>query len=152
MSRRCAVCGNAFVDGEEVVSFVAKQASGEIVRFDVSKACLPAFSLHGELLGQWLHRFAENVSERERFRRNSAGKEEFFFSLFDGPPSDERAALEQLFALWLERGRVLRRIGKPSHGRQKFIHSATRREFLVPAGTLRPEHLTTFENLLGMLA
>lgn len=160
VARNCAVCGSAFADGDEIVSFVVREPAGALVRADVAPACLANFVPGGELLGQWRRRFAQNISERERFRQSSAGKEAFFFSLFDGESSGEssdetagteRDALKQLFALLLERARLLRRVGRPIHGVQKFVHPATARTFDVPAGTLRPEHLTTFENVLGML-
>lgn len=158
IARSCAVCGNAFADGDEVVSLAVRQPDGALARIDVAPECLAKFELNGELLGQWRRRFAQNVSERERFRQSTAGKEAFFFSLFDGEtagtPADagtEREALKQLFALLLERARLLRRVGKPGRSVQKFVHSATGRAFDVPAGTLRPENLTTFENLLEML-
>lgn len=156
VARNCAVCGSAFADGDEIVSFVVREPAGALVRADVAPACLANFVPGGELLGQWRRRFAQNISERERFRQSSAGKEAFFFSLFDGESSGETAgterdALKQLFALLLERARLLRRVGRPIRGVQKFVHPATARTFDVPAGTLRPEHLTTFENVLGML-
>lgn len=157
IARNCAVCGNAFADGDEVVSLAVKQPDGSLVRVDIAPECLAKFELSGELLGQWRRRFAQNVSERERFRQSTAGKEAFFFSLFESETAGtaaagtERESLKQLFALLLERARLLRRVGRPIRGVQKFVHPATGRAFDVPAGTLQPENLTTFENLLEML-
>lgn len=150
ISRRCSVCGEPFHDGEEVVSLVFKADSGETLRCDVASKCLQSFTFPGKLIGQWRRVFSSGTTEEDRTKQETAIREEFFFSLFDGEESVETDILKQLLALYLERNRILRRVGK-TESFIKFIRVHDKKEYLVPDKEILPEDLTSVENIFEML-
>ncbi len=150
-SRICAVTGVPFSDGDEVVCFVCRENDNdEIFRFDVLRE--NAFDFHpgGKIIGQWKKKISLNSSKKIDFGQKLAYQEEFFFSLYEGEESDEKDILKQLFALLLEKKRILRSFGRKNGQKQKFVHVKSKKEFWVPVKDFPPEDLTSLENVFGM--
>ena len=91
-----------------------------------------------------------NSSKKIDFGQKLAYQEEFFFSLYEGEESDEKDILKQLFALLLEKKRILRSFGRKNAQKQKFVHIKSKKEFWVPVKDFSPEDLTSLENVFGM--
>ena len=150
LAKRCAATDKPFLDGDEVVCLVMKSAAGELVRHDVLAGEIENFSPDGTLLGQWRRVFASNSNSAAAAKQLTASREEFFISLFDAPATDEGDLLKQLFALLLERKRILRPLGSPENGEQLYLHVRSRREFAVPVKQFEPEDIASVEEFLSL--
>jgi hypothetical protein len=51
----------------------------------------------------------------------------------------------------LERKRILRALGKPADGFQRYLHVRTREEFLVPVTEFQPEQIARIQPALETL-
>ena len=96
---------------------------------------------------------AHRPEEDERAARRMAlsSSEDFFVSLFDGSGvrADESDVIKQMLALLLERKRILRPVGRPSGGIQKYVQTSTKREFDVPQRNLDAELIVKIQTQLG---
>ncbi|MDR2430375.1 MAG: hypothetical protein LBD14_05770 [Puniceicoccales bacterium] len=146
--------GESFKTGDRVVCVVYKPEGLPIDRVDVLAEHFARHALAGVELGRWVREVKERAEEeREARLQLLATREEFFLSLYADAedPSGEKAVLKQLLALLLERKRVLRALGRPSGGVQRYLHVRTREEFDVPAGELVPEEVARVQSALEML-
>lgn len=149
-SRACSVTGAPFSDGDEVICFVCQENNGDISRFDVLKENASDFHPNSKIIGQWKKKISSNLSKKIDFEQKLAYQEEFFFSLYEGEESDEKDILKQLFALLLEKKRILRSFERKNAQKQKFVHIKSKKEFWVPVKDFSPEDLTSLENVFGM--
>ena len=81
-----------------------------------------------------------------------SSSEDFFVSLFDessGVTTDEADVVKQMLALLLERKRILRPVGRPKFGIQKYVLVSTKREFDVPQKNLDTDMIIKIQNQLG---
>jgi hypothetical protein len=154
ISRHCAVTNTPLRIGDRVVCVVFKPQGADIERADILADNIAQFATNGIELGRW-NREVKSRSEEEREARIQllATREEFFISLFSDPqdPSGDKAVLKQLTALILERKRILRPLGKPAGGVQRYLHVRTRDEYDVPADDLSPEKIARVQNALEVL-
>lgn len=154
LSRRCAVSGETLPTGARVVCIVVKPTGREIERIDVAETRVTEFKPDGIELGRWTRVIKDKPDEdRETRARLLATREEFFLSLFDSEddPDGDKAVLKQLLALLLERRRILRPIGRPAGGVQRYKHPASERELIVPAGEISPEQVARIQSTLEIL-
>lgn len=154
LSRRCAVSAEPLKPGDAVTCVVVKPVGAEIARFDVLESRLPEFNPDGIVLGRWARVVKERQDEdRETRQRLLATREEFFLSLFadEADPDGDKAVLKQLLALLLERKRILRPLGAPAGGVQRYKHGRTGDEYLVPVGDISPEQVARVQHALEVL-
>lgn len=115
--------------------------------FDPSK-------INGKIIGRWERVVSAHPEEDERAARRMAlsSSEDFFVSLFDessGVTTDEADVVKQMLALLLERKRILRPVGRPKFGIQKYVQVSTKREFDVPQKNLDTDMIIKIQNQLG---
>ncbi len=154
ISRRCAVSNDALKPGDLVACVVVKPVGAEIARFDVLESRLAEFSPAGIVLGRWSRQVKDRQDEdRDTRLRLLATREEFFLSLFadESDPEGDKAVLKQLLALLLERRRILRPLGSPAAGFQRYRHTRTGDEYSVPTGDISPEQVARVQNALEVL-
>ncbi len=154
ISRRCAVSGEPLRPGDRVVCVVVKPLGVEIARFDVTEERLAEFKPEGIVLGRWARIVKDRQDEDKESRlRLLATREEFFLSLFadETDPDGDKAVLKQLLALLLERKRVVRPLGAPAGGMQRYRHMRTGDEYAVPVGDISPEQVARVQNALEIL-
>lgn len=152
MSSRCAVSGEPFRKGDSVICLIFRENEGKVSRFDVLDRNFGGFSFPGKLLGQWEKEISFQKNDDSDTRQLLADREDFFFSLFEGDSDEKKDILKQIFALLLERKRILRFSRKISENFVKYVHVRTRREFLIPDKELKPEDLTFVDNVLEMFS
>jgi hypothetical protein len=91
--------------------------------------------------------------EGAQARETMASAEDFFFSLFEGAPSEaqeESDMLKHLVALMLERKRVIRALGtRKTSGEQIYLHVKTKREFSVPVAEISTDLMLKIEDTIG---
>ena len=104
---------------------------------------VPMFSMKRErifvrrapVLGWWGRRLRKDLDESEANREAVASTEEFFLSLYDDRAGDieESAVLKYLFAIMLERKRILKPVGRAMPGEpQTYLMRKSGRKFDVP--------------------
>lgn len=152
ISHCCALTGNSFNEGDEVVCLICRPPEGELTRFDVLRDQIDNFSVSGEIIGQWKRIITLEKNLKINLQQQLANQEEFFFSLFNGEKSREKEVLKQLLALLLEKKRIIRPMGESLDGIQNYIHIRTKETFKISVSDILPEELTSIENVFEMLA
>ena len=112
--------------------------------------------LRGRILGKWERVVSEHPEADERAARRMSleSSEDFFVSLFDADTqieTEEADVVKQMLALLLERKRILRSVGRPAGGFQKYVQPSTKREFLVPQKNLDEDLVFKIQNQLGSI-
>ncbi|MBI5768961.1 MAG: hypothetical protein HZA93_14290 [Verrucomicrobia bacterium] len=155
LATNCFVSGQPFADGDRVASFLVRNASLEIVRYDVSEANVATFAPAGYVACRWVHRFKpRSHTDSDAARALKLSAENLFLTLAD--PTNELNAestrLVQFLALMLERKKVIRPRGLNADGsKQVFEHAKTKQVIEVPAGELTPEFFVAVQEQLSVL-
>lgn len=136
LAKKSSHSGRDLKPGDTVVSIVRLGEAGVLERNDYLKEELAEGNYESRYLAKWERVVSENPEEDERQARKMAlaGSEDFFISLYDDPNVDMENpdCMKQMLALMLERKRILKALGRPSGGVQKYRHPASGREFEVP--------------------
>ena len=145
LGKSSALSGKPFEEGDSVVSFVIRGEGDVLERRDfLASELTPETAPAGEILGRWTRVVCPRpVSEKQARAQALAGTEEMFLGLVaDAENADEdRVLLVQMLALTLERRRVLRALGAPRDGVQRYWHVETKVEYAVKTLELTPERL-----------
>ena len=142
--------------GDRVVCAVFLDDAGNLDRVDILKDELEAFKLDKKILGKWEREVSANPEADERAARRMAlaGSEDFFLSLFDDSSqidADETDVIQQILALLLERKRILKPVGRPSGGVQKYVHCSTKNLLDVPQKELDADLVMKIKSQLDYL-
>ncbi len=151
IAKKCSLCGEPFNEGDRVLCVVARDPNGQIERFDVLQECVSKLPKEMTIVGFWSRVYSTNINELQAKKDRLTCQEEFFFSIFEGEETAEGELLKQLLALLLEKAKRLRALGRPEQGVQRFIHSETKREFMVPVRDFAPEEVSRIGNVLESL-
>lgn len=156
LSKKSAISGRDIVAGDTVVCAVFIDPTGNLDRLDCHADEFDSAKIGGKIIGRWERVVSAHPEEDERAARKMAlsSSEDFFVSLFDEiveVKTDEIEVVKQMLALLLERKRILRAVGRPSGGYQKYIQSSTKREFNVPQKNLDGELIIKIQNQLGSI-
>lgn len=149
LSKSCYVSGKLFLEGDIVVCLVVKATSGEMVRVDVLEQNAGKLKFSGEILGFWRRVFQKNTNVSEDLTQKLMSIEDFFFSLYEAEPKDETAFFKQFIALYLEKHSLLKAVGVPRDGIQRFTHLKSRRSFDVPLCDPTPEQLARLASVIN---
>ncbi|MBO7520901.1 MAG: hypothetical protein J6T16_01500 [Opitutales bacterium] len=149
LSKKSSQSGAELKAGDAVVCVVFLNEAGELDRRDFLKSEFEGRPFGGKYIGKWERVVSENPEEDERQARRMAiaGSEDFFISLYDDEAVEveQKDVLKQMLALLLERRRILRAKGRPEGGFQLYVHSSSKREFLVPQKELNEELISSIQ-------
>ncbi len=156
LAKKSALTGRDINAGDVVVCAVFIDSAGNLDRIDSHKDDFDDSKIMGRVIGRWERVVSDNPEADERAARRMAlaGSEDFFVSLFDeNSPveTDETDVVKQMLALLLERKRILRSLGRPSKGVQKYVQVSTKREFSVPQRDLDEELIIKIQAQLGSI-
>ena len=156
LSKKSAISGRDIVAGDTVVCAVFIDSAGNLDRLDCHADEFEASKINGKIIGRWERVVSAHPEEDERAARRMAlsSSEDFFVSLFDESgdvKTDETDVIKQMLALLLERKRIIRAIGRPCAGFQKYVQTSTKREFNVPQRNLDGELIIKIQNQLGSI-
>jgi len=155
LARECAVSGEPFEIGDEVICFLFRDDEGQLQRADVSEAKVDEFPRPEAVLGRWGREVKPRGEEEREARAHAlATTEELFLSLFkeDSPEmADDRELFKQVLALMLERKRILRAQGRPENGVQTYLHVRSKETYQVSATDPDPAALVRIQEELNML-
>ena len=155
LASTCHVTGQAFKEGERVLSFLIRtETSVEVVRYDVLESAKDAFAPAGFVACRWAHVFKPRKAGENPERELKLTAENLFVTLADPTvelaPENER--LVQFLALMLERKRLLRPKGRSADGKRAvYEHAKSKQLYEVPAGELSPEFFLSLQEQLGVL-
>lgn len=153
-SAACFVTQQPFVEGQRVVSYLVRDKTGAILRYDLLETELEKFSPDGVRVCWWVRVFKPRKANENPERELKLTAENLFLALADPAtePTPENERLIQFLALMLERKRVLRPKGRtPDGARNLFEHVKTKQLFEVPAGELSPEFFVQVQEQLSVL-
>lgn len=153
LSKKSFGSGAELKPGDVVVSVIFVNEANELDRRDFLKKELEENPFEGKFVGKWERVVSENPEEDERQARRMAiaGSEDFFLSLYDenGVEVEQKDVLKQMLALLLERKRILRAKGRPQNGVQLYVHSSSKREFLVPQKELGEDLVSNIQTQIN---
>jgi len=156
LAKKSALSDREFKPGDVAVCAVFFDEFGALDRLDSHKDEFDDSKIRGKVIGKWERVVSADPEgdERAARRMSLAGSEDFFLSLFDensAVVSDEVDVIKQMLALLLERKRVLKSIGRPRGGFQKYLHPQTGREFEVPQKSVDEELVLKIQSRLGSI-
>jgi hypothetical protein len=156
LSPQCCLTGRSFVAGERVVSYLGRDATGAVVRLDVSAEAEARedFARPAVVLCRWVQAFKPRAAGENPERALKLTAESLFLALTDSAnePDEANVPLVRFLALMLERKRVLKPRGRtPDGAREVYEHAGTRQRFEVPAGELTVEFFRQIQEHLGVL-
>ncbi len=145
------ISGESFCEGDRIECLIYLDTDGVIQRADLKNGERETFVAPGRLLGSWSRIVkAPDDERREAQKQALANSEEVFLSLFaEGiERSDEQDTLKQILALLLERKRILRSLGIPQNGVQRYLHVKSKEMFSVPMRNLSGENKLVVQSQL----
>ncbi len=160
--KKSSITGRDFKDGSEIVCLLYKNTSdGELLRIDLEKAEYDQLIEEDDLilLGKWSRIYSykrKMVSKEER----KLSAESLFISLYDSEIDSEmcsdsfkeRNLLKYLFALSLERNRILKSMPLNKNVlNQDFVHIKTKQVFNVPIENINRDNVAKIEAAIGDL-
>lgn len=156
MAKKSSLSGRELAAGQRVICAVFLDELGNFCRDDFLKDEFDDSKVSGRIIGRWERVVSENPGDDERAARRMAlaGAEDFFMSLFDetsGVEAEEKDAVKQMLSLLLERKRVLRALGRPAGGVQKYLHVSTKKELEVPQLDLSADLVAKIRTQLNFL-
>ena len=151
LSKHSEYSGREFLNGERIISFLFRTEEGNLGRADVLEEEKGAYRPPGVVLGWWGRRLRKEEDGDEASKASVASTEEFFLSLYDDEEREleERAILKYLFAIMLERKRILKPVGRVEPGEpQSYVMRKLGRKFVVPSVDVTAESVMRVEEQL----
>lgn len=155
LATSCFVTGNAFGEGDRLISFLVRnETSEEVMRYDVLESAVGDFTVPGFVACKWGHVFKPRKVGENPDRELKLTAENLFVTLADPAneiaPENER--LVQFLALMLERKKILRPKGRSADGtRNLYEHAKSKQIYAVSADELSPEFFFAIQEQLSAL-
>jgi len=163
IATKCFVSGREFEENDRVVSYLVREASGEVARRDLRESEDGKFMPPAFVYCRWVVAFKQRKAEENADRNLKLTAENLFLTLakpsggeVDGPEQPEASAINtpllQFLALMLERKRQIKLRGLTADGAsQIYEHMATHQLYEVPVGDLNAEFFQKIQEHLGVL-
>ncbi len=154
IATKCFVSGRDFQENDRVVSYLVREANGEIARRDLQEAEDGKFMPPAFVYCRWVVGFKQRKADENADRTLKLNAETLFLTLADpaAEPSAANTPLLQFLALMLERKKQIKPRGLSEDGaRQIYEHMATHQLYEVPVGDLNVEFFQKIQEHLGVL-
>lgn len=154
IATKCFVSGREFVENERVVCYLAREASGEIIRRDLLESEDGKFMPPAFVYCRWVVAFKPRKAGENPELTLKLTTETLFLTLADptAEPNPTNTPLLQFLALMMERKKLIKPVGKTADGlRQIYEHRATHQLYEVPVGDLNVEFFQKIQEHLGVL-
>ncbi len=154
LAKICRASGRAFVENDRVVSYLVREANGEIARHDVLATEDAAYAKPGFVFCSWTVPYKAKRAEENPGRALKLTAENIFVTLADpaAERNDANTPMLQFLALLLERKKILRPRGKTADGeRQIFEHAKSHLLYEVPVGILDEAFFVKIQGQLDLL-
>ena len=162
IATKCFVSGRDFAENDRVVCYLAREASGEIIRRDLLEAEDQRFMPPAFIYCRWVVAFKQRKADENPALTLKLTAENLFLALAN-PELVERAdavtnpnatntPLLQFLALMLERKKLIKPRGLTEDGaRQIYEHMGSHQLYEVPVGDLNVEFFRKIQEHLGVL-
>ncbi|MBI3884578.1 MAG: hypothetical protein HY302_02440 [Opitutae bacterium] len=154
IAAQCFVSSRVFAEGDRVVSYLVREASGEVARRDLLEAEDGKFMPPAFIYCRWVVEFKQRRADENADRTLKLTAENLFLTLAD-PANEPNAAntpLLQFLALMLERKKLIKPRGLTEDGgRQLFEHMRSHQLYEIPVGTLDETFFRNIQEHLGVL-
>lgn len=142
LAKECQLTGQVFKTGQKVLSCLFLDESGMLQRCDYLEGEYEKAHAQGTVLGRWSQIIKDKPSEKINKAESNRNVEQLFLSFYEDDSehssnqiegSRERALLKYLFAIALERKRILRSTESTSSGtEQSYLHVKSKKQYVVP--------------------
>ncbi len=161
IATKCFVSGRDFAENDRVVSYLVREAGGEVARRDLHESedsagegggpkwMPPAF-----IYCRWTVGYKQRRAEDDTARMLKLTAENLFITLAapEAEPSPTNTPLLQFLALMLERKKLIKLRGYTEDGqRQIYEHRSSHQLYEVPVGDLNVEFFQKIQEHLGVL-
>jgi|ERR1035437_7859803 hypothetical protein len=150
----CRASGRAFAEGDRVVSYLVREASGEIGRHDLLASEDAGYAKPSFVFCSWTVSYKPRRADENPDRALKLTAENLFVTLGDptAEPNSANTPLLQFLALLLERKRLLRPRGRTADGeRQIYEHTRTHQLYEIPEGNLDAAFFAQLQGQLDLL-
>jgi hypothetical protein len=163
IATKCFVSGRDFQENDRVVSYLVREASGEVARRDLQESEDGRFMPPAFVYCRWVVAFKQRKADENAAHTLKLTAENLFLTLATpaggSEPSEGTAGssaintpLLQFLALMLERKKQIKLRGLTEDGaRQIYEHRATHQLYEVPVGDLNVEFFQKIQEHLGVL-
>lgn len=155
IATKCFVSGRDFVEHDRVVSYLVREANGEVARRDLLESEDGRFMPPAFVYCRWVVGFKHRKpGEEDAARMLKLTAENLFLTLAapEAEPSPTNTPLLQFLALMLERKKLIKLRGLTEDGqRQVYEHRASHQLYEVPVGDLNVEFFQKIQEHLGVL-
>lgn len=164
IATKCFVSGRDFAEGDRVVCYLAREASGEVVRRDLLEAEDGRFMPPAFVYCRWVVGFKPRLANENAALHLKLTAENLFLTLAlpegasedtaagNGAGSATNTPLLQFLALMLERKRLIKPRGLSQDGqRQIYEHMPSHQLYEIPVGDLNQEFFQKIQEHLGVL-
>ncbi len=161
IATKCYVSGRDFAENDRVVSYLVREATGEVARRDLLESEDGRFMPPAFVFCRWVVAFKPRRDDNsERSLKLTA--ENLFLTLaipagatsetIDDSSQGINTPLLQFLALMMERKRLIKPVGLTEDGtRQVYEHRASHQRYEVPVGDLNQEFFMKIQEHLGVL-
>lgn len=161
IATKCFVSGRDFAEHDRVVSYLVREASGEVARRDLLETEDGRFMPPAFVYCRWVTAYKPRRDDNSD-RHLKLTAENLFLTLaipagatadtIDESSSGLNTPMLQFLALMLERKRAIKPVGLTEDGlRQVYEHRASHQRYEVPVGELNQEFFIKIQEHLGVL-
>lgn len=162
IATKCFVSSRDFAENERVVSYLVREAGGEVARRDLLESEDGRFMPPAFIFCRWVTAFKPRRDDGNSERNLKLTAENLFLTLAipAGATSDTidessqglNTPLLQFLALMMERKRLIKPVGYSEDGtRQVYEHRSSHQRYEVPVGELNQEFFIKIQEHLGVL-
>lgn len=154
IATKCFVSGRDFAENDRIACYLAREASGEVIRRDLLELEDGRFMPPAFIYCRWVVAFKQRKAGENPALTLKLTADNLFLTLAD-PANEQNATntpLLQFLALMLERKKLIKPRGISEDGqRQIYEHMATHQLYEVPLGDLNVDFFQKIQEHLGVL-
>ena len=154
IATKCFVSGRDFAENDRIACYLAREASGEVIRRDLLELEDGRFMPPAFIYCRWVVAFKQRKAGENPALTLKLTADNLFLTLADpaNEPNATNTPLLQFLALMLERKKLIKPRGISEDGqRQIYEHMATHQLYEVPLGDLNVDFFQKIQEHLGAL-
>jgi hypothetical protein len=154
IATKCFVSGRDFAENDRIACYLAREASGEVIRRDLLELEDGRFMPPAFIYCRWVVAFKQRKADENPALTLKLTADNLFLTLADpaNEPNATNTPLLQFLALMLERKKLIKPRGISEDGqRQIYEHMATHQLYEVPLGDLNADFFQKIQEHLGVL-
>jgi hypothetical protein len=154
IATKCFVSGRDFAENDRIACYLAREASGEVIRRDLLEVEDGRFMPPAFIYCRWVVAFKQRKADENPALTLKLTADNLFLTLADpaNEPNATNTPLLQFLALMLERKKLIKPRGISEDGqRQIYEHMGTHQLYEIPLGDLNAEFFQKIQEHLGVL-